>query len=428
MAYNPNNPNGSATSANSAPVVIASDQIVPVGFPSYALDAFNQVTIAQRTNDFECVFAGTGTLTTLVTPVYTGSGSGTWSGGQVLYSTGTTNPSTVSAQSLGNITYTPGAELYAYFTGVFTAGVAGTFQRIGLTDKVNGFFIGYEGTVFSVSIVTNSAITSIGQSSFNIDTLTGAAGSKFTRAGVPEAINFTFQNVFRVRFGWVGSASIVYEVLSPDDQWVIYHINRNPNTQSLPSIQNPNLPITLWMSSNGTNLVQGTSCWAAGSSSPFVQKGVSSGGYMPSQDAKDSGRTYMTFYIDAIAGVTTEALVTMNINAAGTVTTGTSYTVPAGKTLRLTAINSTVKTTNGTAQYGRIRVRAAAAVAASSGIVMNTDVPVSTGSNTAAGWGTSVGYTIPDGLEIAAGQQIGISQLASATTTTVSTIVTGFLY
>jgi hypothetical protein len=149
--------------------------------------------------------------------------------------------------------------------------------------------------------------------------------------------------------------------------------------------------------------------------------------FFPTQDAKDSGRTYMTFYIDAIAGVTTEALVTMNINTGGTVTTGTSYTVPAGKKLRLQAISGSVRTTNTTNQSGRIRVRSAVAVAASSGIVMDIVIPGLTGTN-AAGVGNLANYTVPDGIEIAAGQQIGISQIISAVASTVSCIVTGFLY
>lgn len=428
MGYKPNNPNGPATSANSSPVVIATDQVVPISFPSYVLDAFNQVVVGERANDVQCVYTGTGTLTTLLNPVYTGTGSGTWSGGQVVFATGATNPSTVYAPTLASVTYTPGAEIFTYFTAYFTTGgAAGTYQRIGLTDKVNGLFIGMEANVFNVSLVTNSVISSTPQSSFNVDTLTGAATSKFTRGGTPEALVLTNQNVFRIRLGWVGSAPVVFEVLSPDDQWVIFHILRIPNSQTTPSIQNINLPVSCWMNSTGANLTIGTSCWAAGTSSPFVQKNVSSGAYMPTQDAKDSGRTYMSFYIDAIAGVTAEALVTMNINTAGTVTTGTSYTVPTGKTLRLVAISSTVKTTNTTAQSGRLRVRSAASVAASSGIVMNIDVPALNGTQ-AAGVGTSQNYSVPEGIEIAAGQQIGISQVMSATQTTVSCFVTGYLY
>ena len=284
-----------------------------------------------------------------------------------------------------------------------------------------------EAAVFSVSMVTNSTITTIGQSSFNTDTLTGSANSKFTRNGTPEALNPLMQNVFRIRFGWLGSAPIFFEILSPDDIWVIYHQIKIPNSQTTPSIQNAALPMSVWMSSTGTNLTIGSSCWGAGTSSPFTLKNIQGGGFMPTQDAKDSSRTYMTFYIDAIPGVTTEALVTMNINTAGTVTTGTSYTVPVGKTLRLIAISGTVKSTNTTAQSGRLRVRSAAAVAASSGIIMNIDIPSISGA-IASGVGSSINYNVPDGIEIAAGQQVGISQLMSATQTTVSCFVTGFLY
>lgn len=428
MSYNPNNPNGKATSANSAPVVLASDEIVPVSLPSYALDAFNQVVIGERVNDAQCAFTGSGTLSTLVTTAFTGTGAGIWAGGQVVWSTGATNPSTVYAASIGTVTYTPGAEIYAYFTAYFTqGGAASTYQRIGLTDKTNGVYVSMEAAVFNISLITGGSITAVPQSSFNVDALVGSSTSKFTRAGAPEAINLAYQNVFRIRMGWVGSAPIIYEVLSPDDQWVIFHILRIPNSQNTPSIQNPNLPISVWMNGLGANLTLGTSCWATGTSSPFVQKGVSSGGYMPTQDAKDSSRTYITFYIDAITGVTTEALVTMNINTGGTVTTGTSFTVPVGKVLRLQSISATVKTTNTTASYGRVRVRSAAAVAASSGVVMNVDIPATSGT-VVIGDGQSQTYTLTDCMEISAGQQIGVSQLASSVNTTVSCFVTGYLY
>ena len=162
-------------------------------------------------------------------------------------------------------------------------------------------------------------------------------------------------------------------------------------------------------------------------SDQMTTKGVQSTAPMPTQDMKDSGRTYMTFYVDAIAGVTTEALVTMNINTAGTVSTGTSYTVPTGKTLRLTTMSTTIRTTNTTSVYGRVRVRSAAAVAATSGILLNTDVSALTGAY-AAGAGNNISYSVTDGIEIAAGQQIGISQILSQTASTVSTIVSGFLY
>ena len=237
--------------------------------PQANTDVFSQIVIAERQNDVSCAFMGTGTLSTLTTQTYTGSSAGTWVNGQALFSTGTTNTSTLLVSSIDTVVYVPGNEVYAYFTSTWATNAAGTFQRHGITDTVNGFFIGYEGTVMSASMVTGGTITTVPQSSWNTDTLTGTVNSKFTRNGTPEAINFSYQNVFRIRFGWLGSASIQYEVLSPDATWVIFHVIRTPNIQTIPSIQNSNLPMSVWMSSNGVNLTIGTSCWAAGTSSPY---------------------------------------------------------------------------------------------------------------------------------------------------------------
>jgi len=153
----------------------------------------------------------------------------------------------------------------------------------------------------------------------------------------------------------------------------------------------------------------------------------SAGQFHGVQQPKDSGRTYVTLYLDAITGITTEALATMNINVGGTVTTGTSWTVPTGKTFRIQSIQGTVKASSTTAVYGRIRLRSAATVAASSGIVANLDIGLTPGT-AAAGAGNGLGYAIPDGLEIAAGQQVGITHIESSTSSTVSAIVTGFYY
>lgn len=265
-----------ATPTGNAPVSIneingtAIAGAIPVTLASYHQDVFQQLVTSQRQNDFECSFIGNGNPLTLLNLTSTGSSLVTWANGQAQFKTGTTNPSTLSASSQGSVQYRPDSELYAYFTAFWNSNTAGTFQRIGVTDTVNGFFIGYEGTVFSVSKISNGTIVSVtGQTSFNLDTLMGQVGSKFTRAGTPEAINFAYQNVFRIRFGWLGSAPIIYEVLSPDGIWVQFHILRTPNTQNVPSIQNPNLPISVWMSDTGNNLTMGSSCWSGGSSSPY---------------------------------------------------------------------------------------------------------------------------------------------------------------
>ncbi len=143
------------------------------------------------------------------------------------------------------------------------------------------------------------------------------------------------------------------------------------------------------------------------------------------QDFKDAGRTPVTLFVDQAAGVAAEALATMTINKGGTVTTGTSYTVTAGKTLRITQFTVTVKSSATVIVNGRARFRAAAAVLATSPIFIAGEA----GSNGAVALDTnSSNLAIPDGQEFAGGQQVGISHIESTATGTISVIAIGFEY
>jgi hypothetical protein len=264
-------------------------------------DEFNQLVVGQRANDFEVNFATTGAtdLNSVVISYPTGSSSVNVSNGQAVFSTGATNPSRLMVRTLATVDYRPGSELYAYFTAYWTGFAANTFQRIGIFDGINGFFIGYEGDTFGVSRISGGNIVTTLKGQWNTDQLVGAAASRFTRLGTPESIDFTKQNVFRIRFGWVGSAPIIFEVLSPDGNWVSFHQYLIPNSQTAPTIQTPNLPIMVWMSDNGQSLSMGSSCWAGGSSSQFdkVSTPVSSNAYAQLTKSVVFGKTSSGNYI-----------------------------------------------------------------------------------------------------------------------------------
>lgn len=156
-------------------------------------------------------------------------------------------------------------------------------------------------------------------------------------------------------------------------------------------------------------------------------KGTQGSNFLPVQDAKDTGRTLVILTLDRVAGITSEALATMTINKGGAVTTGTSYQVTAGKTLRLQALLVTILDSTTTLSAGRVRVRSAASVLVTSPVVIGTDQGNFTGTAAALA-GQAVPVTIPDGLEIAAAQQVGISHLESGTTSTVSVCLIGYEY
>lgn len=268
MAYNPSNLNGQTTMANSAPVVIASNQSnVPVDISnSGIIDTFGKLMVSQSHNDIDIQFFRDDPNNTLVV-TSAGGGAATQQTGYAEFSTSTGTTGSVKGVSLDKTHYHSGGEMFVLFTAAWLDGGQTTsFQRIGLYDNTNGIFIGYENTTFGVTVRTGSVDTQVAKASFNVDTLSGDSASKFTRGGVVEAIDLTKTNVFRLRFGWLGSAPIRFEVLSPDGEWVLFHIVRQPNSSSTPSIESPDLPMTveLTKTAGATNLRMNSNCWGAG--------------------------------------------------------------------------------------------------------------------------------------------------------------------
>lgn len=264
---------GTITSTTTGPVK-ALDVNVAVAATSPGNDVFATAITGTRYNQVEVNFESAPGAT-FITQTFSGGGAVSHTNGHALYSTSTATSAQAKAVSVGSVVYRPANEIYAYFTAAFTTPTsAASYQRIGLYDTNNGFFVGYEGTSFGVTVRSGTVDTSVARASFNGDTLTGAVGSKFTRNGSPEAINLTLSNLFRIRFGWLGSASILFDVFSPDGVWVNFHTIKQPNSSLNPSIQSPNLPITLDVrktASDATNLVMATACWAGGTSSQFTK-------------------------------------------------------------------------------------------------------------------------------------------------------------
>ena len=240
---------------------------------SAATDIFNSAVSGSRYNQVEIDFATTAPASiTDITVTNTSGGSSSNLSGQAKFTSGTNTSGGIKAVSVLNVNYRPHAEIYAAFTAIFTAGIANSYQRIGLYDTNNGFFIGYEGTSFGVTKRTGGTNTTTAQASFNVDTLTGGSSSLFTRNGTPEALDTTKDNLYRIRYGWLGAAQILFEVYSPDGTWVVFHKLKIPNSQTVPSIQNPNLPLTLDIqksTAGATELIMYSACWAAGTTSNF---------------------------------------------------------------------------------------------------------------------------------------------------------------
>ncbi len=244
-----------------------------------ATDLFGTQRVGSQFNQIDIQFYRSAVVSDLVNVVApTGTGSASIVDGGLVIATGTGANGFQRVNSYNTTTYRSGSEEYCYFTGIFTATVnANSYQRLIFGDANNGFGIGYNGTTFGVFSRYKTTDTYYTQAQFNLDSLDGSAGSKFTRAGVPEALDPTKLNVYRIRFGWVGGAPDLFEVLSPDGRWIAFHILRHPNFYTRASIANADLPITAEVSKtagDATNLTLTSFCWGAGITGDPMVKGL----------------------------------------------------------------------------------------------------------------------------------------------------------
>jgi hypothetical protein len=203
-----------------------------------------------------------------MTVTLTGTGSTAQGTGVGTFSTGATAGGRAQAVSIGTVQYTSGNELWAAVSAAFTTSVVGTYQRIGLYNATDGFSFGYSGITFGLWTRYNTTDTFIAQTLWNIDTLSGLASSKFTSSGVGVALVPTNLNIYRIRFGWLGVSNAIFEVMSPDGNWVAVHNARFANSQTTVSVTNPNMPITVDVFNNAsaTNLTITSGCLVAGTS------------------------------------------------------------------------------------------------------------------------------------------------------------------
>jgi hypothetical protein len=149
------------------------------------------------------------------------------------------------------------------------------------------------------------------------------------------------------------------------------------------------------------------------------------------QELKDAGRSYLTFTATAAAGVTSETLLSLSQNLAGTVTAAvTSYTIPSGKTLRLQNASYSVRAGAAAVPYARLTLRSntSGATTATSAVVYQ--FPEVFGISATTGVGGQYAVDIPDGLEIVGNGTItiGVSHLDQATTNVINFTLCGYLY
>lgn len=191
------------------------------------------------------------------------TGTATQSNHQAVVQTGSGTSASATIQSVNYVRYSPGHDSYANFTSEFSTPVAGSNQYIGIFDNSDGFFIGFTGTSFGVTKRKDGVDTTVSQSNFNLDKLDGSGPDGLN-------INFTFGNVWRIDYGWLGHSIITFEVMDTYGNWIPFHVFREPNSTNGTSIGNPILPMRMQVvkTSGTANVTLKTGSWNAGSIGP----------------------------------------------------------------------------------------------------------------------------------------------------------------
>lgn len=145
----------------------------------------------------------------------------------------------------------------------------------------------------------------------------------------------------------------------------------------------------------------------------------------PITEKKDTGRQQLFLSWENVAGVTAESapvVFTSGSRGAVALPAATSYTVSAGKTLRIQAVTLMLGQNGSTACNYRVRLRQAAAVTNTSPVIFFA--AAGGPSNTCSAFAVP----IPDGLDIPSGQQIALTHIDTATGGVFSVSLVGFEY
>lgn len=213
--------------------------------------AFGEISVAEVSPVIQIDFVyGVNAVTTKTAT--TGTGSVSNGNGMVSVSTGASASSSAVVYSARNLKYRPGQGALIRFTALFTTGVANSRQvaGIGFSTLNDGLFFGYDGTDFSICNVTSGSWDCIPQTSWNVDVMDGTGG---TNNPSGQLLDPTKGNVFQIKYQYLGFGALYFYVEdSETGDFVLVHIIKYANNNTVPSLYNPSMPL-VWAAVNDTN-------------------------------------------------------------------------------------------------------------------------------------------------------------------------------
>ncbi len=154
---------------------------------------------------------------------------------------GNTNGGSAILQSLRQLVYRPGQGGLARITALFQSGVANTIQIAGLGSTTNGYFFGYNGSVFGILHRNGGVDTWIPKTSWNQDVMDGSLSTS-NPSGM--LLNPTFGNIYQIKYQYLGFGNIRFYVENPaSSEFAIVHTIKYSNTNTSTNLTNPTMQL-----------------------------------------------------------------------------------------------------------------------------------------------------------------------------------------
>ncbi|MGV8980198.1 hypothetical protein [Clostridium sp.] len=188
----------------------------------------------------------------------TGSGTVIALNGKGVLKTITAAGSSAKIRTTVTLVPNPVARVLVKFDAIFTTGVSGSTQIIGIGDESNGFFFGYNGVSFGILHRKDGAELWIPSANWN------QAPNIIMEGGV--VFDPTKGNNYSIAYQNSAFGNVQFALEHPTDgSQIVVHQISYLNTYTEPKIYNPNLPLMAKVSNNtnNTNIMLQTTTAAA---------------------------------------------------------------------------------------------------------------------------------------------------------------------
>ena len=206
-----------------------------VGIGGSNVSAFGDIIAVDPTPEVQLDFIYGINTRTASTAIVT-TGVATTSLGRLSLSTGTGAAGSAELRSSRIARYRAGEGMLARFTAVWDGATASCTQVVGVGSAVTGYFFGFDGVTFGVSIRKGSSDTWTTQANWNGDKCDGTGASGFTW-------DKTKGNVMQIVYPFLGYGNINFWVQNPaTSEWILCHTIRYANSSALIQVDNPSFP------------------------------------------------------------------------------------------------------------------------------------------------------------------------------------------